>query len=449
MHGGQPHVPGGPPRPRAGLQLPSLAVAWSPPVATAGDSEALAAALASHPAVELVVGPTLAGMEPRLTAAIVALSPKTTVTGTRTAEQAALVVDAGPLQAVREPGPGRPRYRAEGLRIKETWSGHHDPKASAVVSVDVAAVDLAAWRALPSAQVGGCEPAIRALAEAQEQGLAQLEGFLNHADALLWEHYSAQLQAFLPEIKQELQRYASAEAAAGEQQACGRAYWNYVKPLIECTTPEKCGVAPRVVLSAGGARIAAPEPALTVSDRCPMLVGRDYVSELRQLGLDAAEAATAGLDPSWSTLADRLGTIAEVHASLEDVCSPRRWRFAAADLEDMRGRLARIGDALASPELARPEARWKVEPGTAFVPGAGQMRTLARFDAGEGSINRTIEAEAAALREFVLARAACRSGHDPKPLSVLVADASDGKARLLALLYAEELACGDLPPLVK
>ena len=32
-------------------------------------------------------------------------------------------------------------------------------------------------------------------------------------------------------------------------------------------------------------------------------------------------------------LADRLGTITEVHAALEDICTPRRRRFTVADLE--------------------------------------------------------------------------------------------------------------------
>ncbi|MFY0541036.1 hypothetical protein [Nannocystis pusilla] len=149
---------------------------------------------------------------------------------------------------------------------------------------------------------------------------------MNHADALLWRFYSAELAAFVPEIHAELRAFADAEAPsepdAKARYECGRAYWQHVQPYAACTSADRCSVAPRVVLSAGGARVAAPEPPLALSDRCPMLVGRDYPGELRQLGLDAAEAATAALDRDWSTLADRLGAVAEVHAVLEDICTP-------------------------------------------------------------------------------------------------------------------------------
>src|SRR5690606_3416941 len=115
--------------------------------------------------------------------------------------------------------------------------------------------------------------------------------------------------------------------------------------------------------------------------------------------------------------------VAEVHAVLEDICTPRRWRFSAVDVAEARGRLERVGDLLSSRELAQPQARWRVEPAELFVPGVGPMRQLARFDPGPASLNPTIGAEARALREFVLSRAQCRAGHDPRPLSVLVAEA--------------------------
>lgn len=450
--GSKSDLPGGPPPPRGGLRLPSLDVSWSPPVLTAGDAEELAEALAKFSTVEVVLGPTLTGWEGRIGPVIAALSPQTRVAAVRTGEQASLVTRPHDLVVARETGTGRPRYRGDNLQIQETWLRGHDPNAQAIVSIDGSLVDLAAWRALPAVSVGGCEPAIRALAEVQEQGLSQLEAFLNHADALLWRYYSAELAAFMPEIRGELEPYARAEAPAEAdvraRHECGRAYWEYLQPFVACTTPERCQVAPRVVLSAGGARVAASEPGLSLSDRCPMLVGRDYPSELRQLGISAAEAATAALDLGWSTLADRLGEVAEVHAVLEDICTPRRWRFAAADLAEARARLSAIGELLASPEPARPRATWRVEVADLFVPGVGPMRQLARFDPGPSSVNPTIGAEARALREFVLSRATCRGGHDPRPLAVLVADAASGRAKFFGYLYAEELVCGELPPLL-
>lgn len=446
-------LPGGPAPPRSGLAVPSLDVAWSPPIRTAGDAEALAEALAEVGAVEVVLGPSLAGWEAQVGRVAAAIAPETRVAGVRAGAQAAMVADAAALAAPREPGSGRPRYAAAGLRLRDTWLKGQDTQAAALLAIDASAVDLPAWNALPAAAVGGCEPAIRALAEGQEQGLAQLEAFLNHADALLWKLYSAELQAFLPELRAELQAYASAapptEPAARAQHDCGRAYWDYLQAYLRCDAAERCAVAPRLVLSAGGARIAAPEPALVVSDRCPALVGRDYRSELRQLGRDAAEATGAALDAGWSTLADRIGGFSEVHAALEDVCTPRRWRFSAADLEEARERLARVGQALGSAELAAPQAAWRPAEGEVYAPGVGAVHLLARFDPGPGSINATIAEGARALREFVLSRALCRGGHDPKPLSLMLADAKTGGARFFGYFYAEELVCGELPPLVR
>lgn len=293
-------LPSGPPPARVGLELPRLDVVWAPPALTAGDAEGLAAALARHAAVEVTLGPALQGTEARVAPVIAGLSPRTTVTGIRAAEQAGMVRDPAALVAAREPGPGRPRYRAEGLQVQETWLKRHDPKATAIVSLDASAVDLSAWGALPAATVGSCEPATLALAEAQEQGLVQLEGR----------------------------------------------------------------------------------------------------------------------------------------------------RFVAGDLAEARGRLRRIGETLASPELARSGARWQIEAAELFVPGVGPMRQFARFEPGAGSVNPSIAAEARALREFVLSRALCRSGHDPRPLSVLVAGVDGGPPGFFGYLYAEELFCGELPPRV-
>ncbi|MFY0541035.1 hypothetical protein [Nannocystis pusilla] len=101
--------------------MPSLAVAWSPPTLTAGDSEALAEALTASPAVEVLLGPGLAGWDARLGPALQALSPRVRVTSVRQAEQAAIVARPDALTVAREPGSGRPRYRAEGIELQETW----------------------------------------------------------------------------------------------------------------------------------------------------------------------------------------------------------------------------------------------------------------------------------------------------------------------------------------
>src|SRR5690606_35825405 len=79
-----PVPPDGPPPPSGGLPMPSLDVEWRPPSAAAGDVEALAAALAVHSRVGLVVDPSIgdAGGEldaMRLAALVGRLAPNTAV----------------------------------------------------------------------------------------------------------------------------------------------------------------------------------------------------------------------------------------------------------------------------------------------------------------------------------------------------------------------------------
>ena len=145
-------------------------------------------------------------------------------------------------------------------------------------------------------------------------------------------------------------------------------------------------------------------------------------------------------------LADRLGTLTEVHATLEDLCTPRRRRFAPADLEEARQRLADLGGALASDVFEPAAGRWQIRDEPLYVPGLGPTREMARFEVEVTAINAGIVAGARALREFVLARSLCRPGQSAAPLALVLAE-QPGSVAFFSFFYEEELFCGSLPPL--
>jgi len=441
---------GGPPAPVQGLAFPSLAVAWTPPMLAAGDPSALAAALGRAEDLTLVLGPRLAGAawEQRGLGLVATLAPGARVSGRRSAGLLEVVDPSPDLKSPRRVlGPqGRPRYVAD-LKPHSGW-----PKGQ-VLAIDDAEVEAGAWEALAAVSVGGCEPVIQALAAGQELALVQLGPFLDHADGLLATMYRAELRAFVPGFLAELEGYAQArprEAFVDEEQwaqhQCGRAYREEVERHAKCEQAGGgCPEAPRVVL-VGGARIAAVEAGPGAGEQCPALVGRDYSAELRRLGQSAAEAASASLSPGWTMLADRLGTLTEVHATLEDLCTPRRRRFAETDLVEARQRLVDLGAALASDVLEVGSGRWQIRDEPLYVPGLGPTRELARFEVDAAAINTGIVAGARALREFVLGRTRCRPATDAAPLALVLAEPGPG-VQFFSFFYEEELFCGTLPPL--
>lgn len=430
----------GPARPTIGLEFPSLAVEWTPPMLSAGDVDALAKALARHPQVTLALGPRLAGATwaERGVTMVAALSPATRVTGLRSAELTELAEPASELVALRRDAAaeGRPRYVATLGLAAAAGSG-------ALVAVDDVAVDLTRWQALASSSVGSCEPAMAALADGQEAALARLAPFLDHADAEALRVYRAKLRAAVPGLEKQL---AEGTGAQDDRGACVRGYQAHLQGYASCVADARasCPGTPQMVL-VGGARLVAVDARAAVGERCPALVGRDPAAELRGLADAAAREVSATLDPGWTVLADRLGTLTEVHAALEDVCVPRRRRFAADDLAEARARLARIGVALASDEL-RAGGRWASGGEALTVPGLGPTRVVLRYEAGPGSVNAVIVGEARALREFVLGRGLCKAGHAALPMGVVVGVAGQ-PAEFFGYFYEEELVCGGLRPL--
>lgn len=439
---------GGPP-PSGGLSVPPLDGEWTPPMRVAGDVDALAAALAGQ-RWSVVVGPRLGEPGRAAVSDLVA----------RLSGEAALEVERGALGAALHGAPslvdrqvgasGRPIYGGAGLTIDPVWRAEH-PGATLVI--DEAPVDLAEWGALPAFAVGTCEPPLRALADAQEASLAEVGPFLDRVDAALWRAFRAQLDAHMPALQAALTvdaeprpRSAFADGVTYEAHRCGHAYWRYLQAYAACgPSPATCPVAPRIVLS-GGARIGLAEPTIFVPEGCPGLLGRDYVDELRGLGRAAVAATTPGLSPEWSVLADRLGMIGEIYAALEDICVPRRRRFADADLEEARRRLGALGEALAAADL-RARGGWVSDEATIHVPGIGALRQLGRYDAGRGSLNQEIRASARGLREWVLRRAYCRQVPGEAPLAVVAVGAGGAPIGFVGLFFEEELFCGELGPL--
>ena len=451
-------LPKGPPPPRQGLPIPPLDVQWSPPVLVAGDMGALAAALAEHEIVAVHEGPRWARTthaEP-LGPLVRAVASRSRIAAVTTGSAERLLASPRlPVVRVDREDAAAPRYQHAGVALADDWNVGREVtgQAGAVLVVDDAPIELDEWRRQPARAQGGCDEALDALALGQEQSLARLETFLDHADRVLLRLYRAELEVLLPALEAELDA-ASGDPPADVEQAqldhCMGATRKLLAQHGDCRDRTKrCTTAPRLFLM-GGARIGMPEPEHDVASECAEIVGRDVAAELRVAGHDVAHAAQERLDPAWTSLADRLGTITEVHAALEDICTPRRRRFASADIDAARQRLVRIGETLASNELARPGAGWRfasVDVVERFhVPGVGAVTQLAQYDGGSGSPNRRILAEARALRQFVLDRARCTETTDGRPLVAMVIRSDGRTPTFLGYFFDEELACAGLGP---
>jgi hypothetical protein len=447
-------LPRGPSEPVRGLSMPSLDLPWTPPSLVAGDVGQLAAALTGHGSIALQLGPRFGGPEAlaRVEALVQALRPGAAIVDQQVQAEPFAGV-ALPLEREPDDGRARPRYRFEGRMPVADPHERSPSTASAVLVIADAELDPGKWRALPARAVGSCQAPMAALAAGQEQSLAELEPFLDHADATLWQVYRPALHAILPRLLAELEPYREPKSPAEqgdarehEQHQCGHAYWQYLQAYARCGEElAGCGPAPRMFLM-GGARIGTAEPNAWIPEGCAAAVGRDYVQELRTVATEAAQVAQEHLAPSWSALADRVGAITEVYETLEDVCTPRRRRFAEADLQAARGRLVAIGEALASDEGAHPAGGWALAEEPFHVPGYGPVQQVARYHAGPGSASETVVEQARALRELLLGRALCRSGQPELPLAVALVRGS-GDVEVLSYFFEEELSCGELPPL--
>lgn len=431
--------------------MPVLDGAWSPPMLTAGDPEALAQVLAISETWRIALDPAFArGVAgERLRDALGEISEVSFTLPVVDAGLEELLAGAAlPLKRLDPIPGGRPRYNVGGLKVAPGWSGPHDEPT---LVIGDAALDRREWSALEAFAVGSCAPVLEGLAAGQEDSLALLEPFLDRVDAILWRSFNAGLRRSLPALRAELEPYQElhpqssfSDARELETYLCGRGYLRYIDSYRGCDeSKESCSGAPRIFL-VGGARIGLPEPDVGLTERCPELIGRDYAAEVREIAANASRDAARSVSPEWSVLADRLGLISEVHAALEDICVPRRRRFSGAVIDETRRRLAALGGLLGSPDHSAKGASWGFAGGSFDVVGIGRVTQLARFD-GVG-LNHGIRAQARGLREWVFAAARCRHPSGELPLAALAVLA--GKVSFLGYFYEEELVCGDLPPLM-
>lgn len=432
-------LPDSPASPTHGLPIVAWRAPWSPPRHVAGDLQSLAEALRGAGTIQATVATRLTApdrVEP-VRVALTQLEPaaRWSVAAGAWAERVA----GGALPLSRVQGEGAPRYDGASVRPRT-------PVSTTTLVLDDADVDVQRWRAMPAGAAGSCDALVDTLAVSQEQSLAYLETFLDHVDTVLARRYRAGLLAELDGLQQVLAPYAEpkppadASPARIRAHACGHAQYERLNAAATCTA-DACLVGPRIVLQAG-ARIGMPAPAWAPDD-CDA-ASREVADVLESIAVEAVAQTLPELDPRWVTLADRLGALTEVYDAIEDVCTPRRRRFAPADLDDAAERLARIGRALGS-DVLDEAGRWEVRPTTGFVPGMGAVTELAAFSAAEGAAARTARSEARGLRRFMLSRSLCRSGFGDRPLAVVVFTPGAESASFFGYLYEEELFCAGLP----
>ena len=432
-------LPDSPASPTHGLPIVAWRAPWSPPRHVAGDVDALANALRDANAVQATLATRLTAPDrlESVRASLTQLAPaaRWSIEGGVWSARVA----GGPLPLSRLPGEGVPRYDGASVRASAL------PVATTLV-LDDADVDLQQWRAMPAGSAGSCDALVDTLAVSQEQSLAYLETFLDHVDTVLARRYRAGVLAELDALRRVVAPFAEAKPPASvgparvRAYACGHAQYERLEAAATCTA-DACPVAPRIVLQ-GGARVGMPAPAWTPDD-CDD-ANREVSDVFESIAVEAVAQTLPELDPRWVTLADRLGALTEVYDAIEDVCTPRRRRFAPADLDDAAERLARIGRALGS-DVLDEAGRWEVRLTTSFVPGMGAVSELAAFTPAEGAAARTARSEARGLRRFMLSRSLCRSGFGDRPLAVAVFEPGSQTATYFGYLYEEELFCAGLP----
>jgi hypothetical protein len=441
-------LPPAPPYLEGGLAMPPLDVGWQPPMLSAGDSQPLEEVLGRHDRLKLVMGPDVASDQ---RAVGIGRWVEELASGTKLARGENIpIAELVRRASLPLPSAGGPNGADELSLDPEILARLESSGEAALLVVDRAPIDLNRWRSRPAQSQGTCAPVLAALGAGQEQSLAILEPFLDHADAVLASFYKAQLTESLAEIESELAEYSVAKErvdfsddAGFKRHSCGRQVLEYIEPYGQCMAEgETCVLSPRLFVQ-GGARIGAPEPALYVPDECPELLGRDYVAAMREPARRAAEDATDHLDLEWAVLVDRFATLGELHAALEDVCLPRRRRFSDADLEGSRQRLESFGELFRNPEPVRHDARWLMNEESFHSPGIGAVHQLARFDSGTGSAARELTRSARGLREFLLGRARCQREGEELPLVAMVVDLQAARVEFLGYFYDEELLCGD------
>lgn len=427
--------PGGPTAPTDGLALPSLDVPWVPPTSSRGDLEPIRDALGEADAVVLAApGAWL----------------------TRPLDGASLPeVVAGLV-----PGPRWVAPQSLGSSsVDAGWAARVGEGVDAIVVIDHAVPDAPETGTdepddSEDADEGdsdepGCTSLVAALAAGQEHGLAEVEPFLAHLDALMLQVYRPAVAAMAPRWLEELAPYVDAKAPhdpadadAEARHACGRAYLAHVRDAAACARRdgESCRLAPRSYLR-GGLRIGLQEPEDGPAQaRCAALVGRDYDAELEGLAREAVEAIAGSVDARWLQLADRTGSLTTIYEEVHRLCAPARRRFDPADLEVAQARVAALGDALAGPLLPRAGGRF-VPASDRFEAGVGTIVAVADYDGGPASPAERAITESRGVAHWLSTRARCLPPSDDAPWRIRVIDPATGQVTASALVDPEALTC--------
>lgn len=455
----------GPAPPQTGLSMPTLDLDWRPPSAVAGDVAALAAALAAHPRVALLVDDSVTREVDdldamRLAALVTRLAPQTAVRSVPGPDEggphlADVLREDPPLAPEVDPS-GRTRWALpDALALDQarlrSWAEGGDP---AVLMFGAVGVEAPVWRELATGSVGTCAPLFDALMTGQRDSLAELEPFLDHADALLGQVYLDQLTAVVPVVDEALAEFEvererrDFDGPGWARYECGRAYREYLRPFAACVDASEvaaCSSAPRLFLQSS-VRVGSVEPSVYISSDCPRRLERDVVEELRAPARAAAELVAESLDVRWLDLVERLATLSDVYGALDQLCRPARRRFAAADLAALREQVAGLGPLFTRVEEPAHDARFLANDGSFHVPRLGRVRQLARYDAGTGSAARALRAAAAELAEFERAHGRCIARPSEPPLMAMLIGTGDGRAEFLGYYYGEELWCDELGP---
>jgi hypothetical protein len=357
-------------------------------------------------------------------------------------------ISAGSLTLERLPAaPGGPRYRFADSMLREGWDVDVGNGADAVLFLDVAPVEHEAWTALESYAIGSCEPAQRALAEGQERSLAQLEDFLDHVDALLEHAYVIHAARRLSASQAELARFAGERPAPGvdpKTHACGTAMRELLSRAA-CSPDRPCAAAPRVFLRDQAMIGALVDEGMPAAD-CAQRVGYDAVSEVVSVQREISEEVAERLDPTWSELAARAAALSTMHADLAQACTPRRRRFAEADLDEARRRMNQVIEILREDPRTASLGVWRSDVRRLALTQREEVRVFAVYDGGPASGAARAIGEVTDLREFVLEQARCSAAPDEVPLAVVVADVATDRVAHLGFHFAEELSCSELGP---
>lgn len=469
--------------------MPALDRPWQPASAVAGDVSGLATAVASRGRVGLAVDPRVSESGQldamRLAAVVGKLAPDTAIhpiDATTGVALGGVLLEDPPLEPTVDDATGRVRWQlAEALKVDpehlRRWADQGDP---AVLLVGPVGVDAPTWRRLATGRVGDCEALSAAMLDGQRDSLAELEPFLDYADAVLAAVYLDELSRAVPELQAALAEFEPADDPKAKIRAdfdddgdwrrhqCGRQVQTYLAPFASCVdaastqTPWEraggeagpntgliapCPMAPRLYLN-GAARIGSAEPGVYIDPACHDRLGRDYVEALRAPARTAADLASDHLDPRWMILVERLATLTEVYGAVEELCTPSRRRFASRDVEAMASTVSQLGELYRRTEQPAHDARFLANDAQFRVPGVGVVFQLARYDAGTGSAARGLNAGARELRSLGKRASRCAPRPGAPPVMTLLVDTATGAMDFLGYYYAEELWCDDLGPLL-